>query len=161
MTPEDKIQVAEQTIPSPSKLENEITADSKEAKSTADIHKGFLKGIPLAVVTISLCLGTFLVALDVNIIGVAVPRIATAFKSLDDVAWYGSGYLLTVTAFQPLMGVIYKYFDVRVTYMAVIIIFEGKDPFDLIHCFTIKTCYSFSVLSNDSGIHRLCCGTRI
>ncbi|KAI4232198.1 MAG: hypothetical protein LQ349_005153 [Xanthoria aureola] len=124
MSSKKKVQVAEQTITAPSKLENEVTTDNNPAESTVDIRKGFLKGIRLAVVTVSLCLGTFLVALDVNIIGVAVPRIATAFKSLDDVAWYGSGYLLTVTAFQPTMGVIYKYFDVRVTYIVVILIFE-------------------------------------
>ncbi|KAI4262979.1 MAG: hypothetical protein L6R42_001856 [Xanthoria sp. 1 TBL-2021] len=108
MTPKDNTGVAEQTMPSPRKMEMEITTDSNPGETTVDIRKGYLKGIPLAVVTISLCLGTFLVALDVNIIGVAVPRIATAFRSLDDVAWYGSGYLLTVTAFQPTMGVIYK-----------------------------------------------------
>ncbi|KAL9594373.1 MAG: hypothetical protein Q9219_007067 [cf. Caloplaca sp. 3 TL-2023] len=121
MTPKDNNEVAEQTVSSPGKLENEIATTNDAA---VDLRKGFLHGIPLAVVTISLCLGTFLVALDVNIIGVAVPRIATAFKSLDDVAWYGSGYLLTVTAFQPTMGVIYKYFDVRLTYITVIFIFE-------------------------------------
>ncbi|KAL8725329.1 MAG: hypothetical protein Q9166_007435 [cf. Caloplaca sp. 2 TL-2023] len=124
MTLKDNNEVAEQTIPSASKPENVITTDNNPGESTVDVRKGFLKGIPLAVVTVSLCLGTFLVALDVNIIGVAVPRIATAFKSLDDVAWYGSGYLLTVTAFQPTMGVIYKYFDVRLTYISVIFIFE-------------------------------------
>ena len=133
MSPKEKDQVAEQTITAPSKLENEVTTDNNQAESTVDIRKGYLKGIRLAVVTFSLCLGTFLVALDVNIIGVAVPRIATAFKSLDDVAWYGSGYLLTVTAFQPTMGVIYKYFDVRVTYIAVILIFEGKGSLNLMH----------------------------
>lgn len=128
MTPKDNTGVAEQTMPSPRKMEMEITTDSNPGETTVDIRKGYLKGIPLAVVTISLCLGTFLVALDVNIIGVAVPRIATAFRSLDDVAWYGSGYLLTVTAFQPTMGVIYKYFDVRLTYISVIFIFEGEGP---------------------------------
>lgn len=124
MTPSDNGKVPEQTIPSHETLEKNIATDGNPGDSTVDLSKGFLHGIPLFVVTVSLCLGTFLIALDVNIIGVAVPRIATAFKSLDDVAWYGSGYLLTVTAFQPTMGVLYKYFDVRLTYVAVIVIFE-------------------------------------
>lgn len=61
MTPKDNTGVAEQTMPSPSKMEIEITTDSNPGETTVDIRKGFLKGIPLAVVTISLYLGTFLV----------------------------------------------------------------------------------------------------
>lgn len=86
----------------------------------------YLKSWSLAIVTFSLCLGTLLVALDVNIIGVAVPKISAVFQSLDDIAWYGSAYLLTVTAFQPITGFIYKFFDVRTTYISSVIIFEGK-----------------------------------
>ena len=85
----------------------------------------YLKSWPLAIVTTSLCLGTFLVALDVNVIGVAVPKITAVFKSLDDIAWYGSAYLLTVTAFQPMTGFVYKFFSVRITYLSSILVFEG------------------------------------
>lgn len=83
----------------------------------------------LAIVITSLCLGTFLMALDVNIIGVAVPTISSQFQSLEDVAWYGSAYLLTVTAFQPIMGFIFKYFRVRMTYLICIFIFESTSQF--------------------------------
>ena len=86
----------------------------------------YLKSWSLAIVTLSLCLGTFLVALDVNIIGVAVPKISAVFESLDDIAWYGSAYLLTLTAFQPTIGYVYKYFNVRATYLCSIFVFEGK-----------------------------------
>lgn len=99
----------------------------EESKGTVVTEKGrYLGGWPLTMVTISLCLGTFLVALDVNIIGVAVPEISSVFNSLDDIAWYGSAYLLTVTAFQPVLGSIYKFFNVRATYVVVILIFESK-----------------------------------
>lgn len=64
----------------------------------------YLAGWRLTTVIVSLCLGTFLVALDVNIIAVAVPEISSVLNSLDNVAWYGSAYLLTVTAFQPIVG---------------------------------------------------------
>lgn len=80
----------------------------------------------LAIVTFSLCLATFLLAIDVNMVSVAVPEISTVFHSLDDVAWYGAAYLLTVTAFQPVMGFFYKYFDVRITYLISILVFEGN-----------------------------------
>lgn len=67
----------------------------------------------LLVVISSLCFGTFLVALDTTIISVAVPSIATYFQAFDSVGWYGSAYLLTVTAFQPAIGTIFKLFDER------------------------------------------------
>ncbi|KAI8634021.1 MFS general substrate transporter [Xylariaceae sp. FL1651] len=67
----------------------------------------------LGIIIGSLALGIFLLGLDQNIIGVAIPRITTDFKSLDDIAWYGSAYLLTITAFQPFFGSLYKYFDAK------------------------------------------------
>ncbi|KAA8569041.1 hypothetical protein EYC84_000714 [Monilinia fructicola] len=84
----------------------------------------FLHSWRLAAVIGSLCLGIFLLALDMNIIAVAIPRITSDFHALDDVAWYGSAYLLTVTAFQPLFGNLYKYFDPKIVYMGSIALFE-------------------------------------
>ncbi|KAL9582840.1 MAG: hypothetical protein Q9212_003070 [Teloschistes hypoglaucus] len=83
------------------------------------------KGWRLALIMVSLCLGTLLVAIDNTIIGVAIPRISTVFDSLDDVGWYGSAYLLTVTALQPTFGNIYKYFDIKTTYMVSVLVFEA------------------------------------
>lgn len=74
----------------------------------------------------SLCLGTLVVAIDNTIIGVAIPKISTVFDALDDVGWYGSAYLLTITALQPTFGNIYKYFDIKTTYIVSIFVFEGK-----------------------------------
>ncbi|KAM4064611.1 major facilitator superfamily protein [Hirsutella rhossiliensis] len=78
----------------------------------------------LAVVMGSLCLGIFLFGLDTNIIGTAIPRITTDFQSLPDVSWYGSAYLLTVTAFQPLFGNLFKFFDAKIVYLTSLVIFE-------------------------------------
>ena len=83
-------------------------------------------GWRLALIIFPLCLGTLLVAIDNTIIAVAIPKISSTFKALDQVAWYGSGYLLTVTAFQPTFGKLYKYFNVKLTYLVSIGIFEGK-----------------------------------
>jgi hypothetical protein len=79
-----------------------------------------------AVVAFPLRLGTFQMALDVNIIGVAIPHITTGFNSLDDVSWLASAYLLTITALQPTMGFIYKSFDIRLVYSTNILILEGQ-----------------------------------
>ncbi|KAH8159043.1 hypothetical protein CIB48_g9207 [Xylaria polymorpha] len=78
----------------------------------------------VAIVIGSLCLGILLFGLDVNILGTAIPRITTDFHSLADVSWYGSAYLLTVTAFQPLFGNLYKYFNAKVVYLASLVVFE-------------------------------------
>lgn len=56
----------------------------------------------------------------------ALPAITTEFKSLADVGWYGSAFLLTSTAFQPIYGKLYKYFDIKWTYIATLLIFERE-----------------------------------
>ncbi|MCJ1386956.1 hypothetical protein MMC17_010085 [Xylographa soralifera] len=88
------------------------------------VDQYFVQGWRLAIVVVSLCLGTLLVALDTTIIFVAVPRISTSFHSLEDIGWYGSAYLLTIMAFQASAAKIFKYFTVKVTYLISILIFE-------------------------------------
>ncbi|KAJ2994926.1 hypothetical protein NUW58_g1419 [Xylaria curta] len=83
-----------------------------------------LSSLRLGVVMGSLCLGIFLFGLDINIIGVAIPSITTEFGSLSDIAWYGSAYMLTITAFQPLFGNLYKFFNTKVIYLISLVIFE-------------------------------------
>lgn len=64
------------------------------------------------IIILALYLAVFLVALDQTIIGVAIPKITDQFKSISDIAWYGSAYFLTSTALQPSFGRIYKNFSV-------------------------------------------------
>ncbi|KAI0514350.1 MFS general substrate transporter [Xylaria bambusicola] len=100
----------------------EIQQDTLVAsRDTKPVH---LQSWRLAVVIGSLCLGIFLLGLDQNIIGVAIPRITTEFRALDDIAWYGSAYLLTITAFQPFFGNLYKHFNAKVVYVVSLLIFE-------------------------------------
>lgn len=73
----------------------------------------------------SLFFGTFLVALDTTIIGTAVPAITSEFHTLDDIAWYGSGYLLSLTALQPTIGKLYKVLNIKGTYLSCVLVFEG------------------------------------
>ncbi|KAF2440272.1 MFS general substrate transporter [Karstenula rhodostoma CBS 690.94] len=86
----------------------------------------FLNGWRLGVVITSLFLGTFLIALDTNIVGVAIPKISTEFNALQDISWYGSAYLLTITAFQPMLGSFYRFFSVEGTYKGCIVVFESS-----------------------------------
>lgn len=66
----------------------------------------------------------FLVALDRTILSTAVPRITDDFKSLGDIGWYGSAYMLTTAAFQLVFGRVYRFYDLRWTYLGCILIFE-------------------------------------
>lgn len=79
----------------------------------------------LAIILFSLFLGTFLVAIDTTIVSVAIPKISTQFHSLNDVGWYGSAYLITITAFQPAGGTMYKLFNAKWVYLTAIVVFEG------------------------------------
>ncbi|KAF1992817.1 MFS general substrate transporter [Amniculicola lignicola CBS 123094] len=81
-------------------------------------------GLALAATLFSLGLGTFLMALDTTIITVAIPKISTQFNALDLVGWIGSAYLITLTAFQPIAGNLYKNFDPKLTYQVFVVLFE-------------------------------------
>lgn len=83
-------------------------------------------GWRLGIVIVSFLFGTLLVAIDNTIVGTVVPKISTVFNALDEVGWYGSSDLLTATALQPTFGTIYNYFNVKLTYLISILIFEGE-----------------------------------
>ncbi|KAF2746810.1 MFS general substrate transporter [Sporormia fimetaria CBS 119925] len=76
------------------------------------------------IVIACLFFGTFLVALDTTIIGTATPAITTEFHSLNDIAWYGSGYLLTLTALQPAFGKLFMIWDTKGIYLVCVVVFE-------------------------------------
>ena len=113
-----------------SKKENFQEVNSNTSDDNSSVNKKHNDGYPhswqLVVILVGLAFGVFLVAIDTIIISVAIPKITTDFKRLQDVGWYGSAYLLTVTAFQPVSGTMYRLFNIKVVYLTCIIIFEGK-----------------------------------
>lgn len=124
-TPEElKAMADEKTEPVP-------TTDAPSKCSTSSpldsaIAPNYPKTWNLAIITFSLALGTFLVALDTLIVGIAIPTITSQFRSLDDIAWYGSAYLITLTAIQPSFGRVYKLYSAKATYLVCVAVFEGK-----------------------------------
>ncbi|KAF7552491.1 hypothetical protein G7046_g7394 [Stylonectria norvegica] len=78
----------------------------------------------LSLIIVSLCLAIFLVALDQTIIAPALGAITAEYKSTKDIGWYGSAYLLTTTALQPMYGTVYKLFNVKIAYLGAVFIFE-------------------------------------
>jgi len=124
---------ANQTDAKVPKTAERLVSDNELTTQAVGSHAINLSGWRLAIVTGSLCLGTLLVAIDTTIISVAIPRISTDFKNIDDIGWYGSAYLLTVTAFQPAFGSIYKFFDAKTTYLISIFTFEGGLAHGVLH----------------------------
>ncbi|KAL7784968.1 major facilitator superfamily domain-containing protein [Trichoderma ceciliae] len=92
--------------------------------AAADAAPNYPKGMKLVSIVFALCMAIFLVALDQTIIAPALGTITARFQSVKDIGWYGSAYLLTTTALQPMYGAIYKYFNVKWSYLAAIFIFE-------------------------------------
>ena len=87
----------------------------------------------LILIVTSLYLGTFLVALDTIILNPILLTITKTFHALDHLAWYGSAYLLALTALQPTLGKLYKVGDVKVLYLVSVRVFEGTSD-DFLLC---------------------------
>ncbi|KAL2016838.1 hypothetical protein VTK56DRAFT_2913 [Thermocarpiscus australiensis] len=82
------------------------------------------RGAKLILIIASVCLCVFLVALDQTIIAPALGAITGEFASVRDIGWYGAAYLLTTTALQPVYGSLYRMFDVKLTFLAAVGLFE-------------------------------------
>ena len=91
------------------KMEEDITVNHADPPEE---EMEYPHGIKLGIILAALCLSVFLVALDQTIISTAIPKITDQFKSIQDIGWYGSAYLLTTTAMQPTFGRIYTVFSV-------------------------------------------------
>ncbi|KAI0176907.1 major facilitator superfamily domain-containing protein [Pestalotiopsis sp. NC0098] len=82
------------------------------------------KGLHLVGIMSSLVLTIGMMSLDTTIVATAIPKITDHFKKLDDIAWYGSAYFLTLGAFQSQWGKIYKYIPLKTAFLTSVFIFE-------------------------------------
>ncbi|KAF4335426.1 ABC transporter [Fusarium beomiforme] len=115
------------------KGQNESTKEchsSEESNATVENNASktprtdYPSGLRFTSLILGLCLAVLLVALDNTIIATAIPRISDEFKSLDDIGWYGSSYLLTTCAFQLLFGKLYTLFDIKWVFILAMALFE-------------------------------------
>lgn len=83
----------------------------------------FASGKTLIPIILALVCSVFLVALDMTIIGTAIPKITDEFDGLNMVSWYGSVYFMTFGGFQPASGKFFKYFPLKASYLGSIFIF--------------------------------------
>ncbi|KAH6850643.1 major facilitator superfamily domain-containing protein [Chaetomium sp. MPI-CAGE-AT-0009] len=81
-------------------------------------------GVAFTFIIVALVLSVFLVSLDMTIVATAIPRITDEFQGLEDVAWYGSAFFMTVGGFQSTWGKVFKYFPLKISFLISIFIFE-------------------------------------
>jgi hypothetical protein len=115
--------IQEQTIAQPANNDDEAAKRQGPAPDSAeDNYKP--KSLKFWLIIVSAFVSMFLVALDRTIISTAIPTITDDFHSLSDIGWYGSSYMLTTAAFQLIWGRIYRFYDLRWTFLTCIVIFE-------------------------------------
>ncbi|KAI2463743.1 MFS general substrate transporter [Annulohypoxylon bovei var. microspora] len=107
----------------------DLTKTAFEVQSTTGLCRDedsneYPSGLKLYLVILSLCLAVFLVALDQTIIAPALGAITGEYGSVKDIGWYGSSYLLTSTALQPVYGKVYRIFDVKHAFLGAVAVFE-------------------------------------
>ncbi|KAK1541147.1 major facilitator superfamily transporter [Colletotrichum paranaense] len=104
--------------------------DSEKGTGSADgdddkAEEGdYATGLKLFILMTSLLLCQFLVALDMSIIATAIPKITREFQSLDQVGWYGSGFLLTLAGFVSLWGKAFKHASIKWVFLSAVVVFE-------------------------------------
>jgi MFS transporter, DHA2 family, glioxin efflux transporter len=59
-----------------------------------------------------------------TIIATTIPKMTSEFDSLDQVGWYGSAFFLTLASFQSTWGKLYKYFSLKMVFIAAATVFE-------------------------------------
>ncbi|KUI71222.1 Putative HC-toxin efflux carrier TOXA [Cytospora mali] len=108
------------------KLENQ---DGSKAGSGTDTNEDIdpaneVQGVKLLLIHIGICLCTFLVGLDFNLIATAVPVITADFNSIRDVGWYAASFMVALCASQPLAGKTYTLFPKKFAYLVYLFVFE-------------------------------------
>lgn len=112
----------------PSDHEPKVEFDGAKGSPAQDAEEDsevvYPQGLPRILIIVCLCMSVFLVALDQTIIAPALGAITGQFNSTKDIGWYGSAYLLTSTALQPLYGKLYNNFSVKSIFLIAIFVFE-------------------------------------
>ncbi|CAH0021576.1 unnamed protein product [Clonostachys rhizophaga] len=104
------------------KINEKSSSEAERGDTLEDIDpENEVQGIKLLLIHIAVCLCTFLVGLDFNLIATAVPSITKEFGSLRDVGWYRASFMVCKPA---LAGKTYTLFPKKLGYFAYIFIFE-------------------------------------
>ncbi|KAF9105631.1 hypothetical protein BGX29_011836 [Mortierella sp. GBA35] len=94
--------------PTPTPSESTTTTPTAATTTTAAQNYGPKKPMSRSrqyVVFLGILMVLFLAALDQSIVTTALPSISKDFNNFSEISWVGTGFLLTMTAIQPLYGV--------------------------------------------------------
>ncbi|KAK9759582.1 hypothetical protein K7432_017273, partial [Basidiobolus ranarum] len=107
----------------PLKLEDLEMSPSKLADDLPDgpVPLPFGK---LMLVFCGLSMAILLAGLDQTIVATALPKIASDFGAVNEIAWVATAYMLTATAVQPLYGKFSDIFGRKIVFLFAIVIFE-------------------------------------
>ncbi|KAK4230399.1 major facilitator superfamily transporter [Podospora fimiseda] len=111
--------------PSEPEPENEGENNLATVNTTATEDIVYPSGLRFVLLLTATFVSMFLVALDRLIISTAIPEITDEFKSVTDIGWYGSAFLLTNCGFQLIFGKLFVVFPVKATFLIAIFIFEA------------------------------------
>lgn len=98
-------------------MEIQELADSPENISYPD-------GIKLWMSIISLLLTATFIGLDMTIVAVAIPSLTNQYKTIQDIGWYSSAYMLINSSFTFFWSKIYTVFDVKRVFLVSICFFQ-------------------------------------
>ncbi|KAH8423344.1 MDR family MFS transporter [Aspergillus melleus] len=102
------------------------TGDSEQSpadKGPNEPAPEYATGTRLALIMFTIFVSTILVSLEIGIIATAIPGITADFHRLDDVGWYGSATFILAAAASPLWGKLFKYLNVKWTFLSAVGIF--------------------------------------
>ncbi|GFG16265.1 putative HC-toxin efflux carrier TOXA [Aspergillus udagawae] len=108
----------------------EIASETtRPAGATTDVTEeqpatGYMQGWALASLTLAFMSICLVLAIDNTILATAIPQITSEFKSLNDIGWYGSSYLIAQMALLPTCGRLYAFYNIKCVYCISLAVFE-------------------------------------
>ncbi|KAG4437721.1 hypothetical protein IFR05_006804 [Cadophora sp. M221] len=127
---------------------NEKSESQPDHMGPDDEVPEYITGIRLHLVLFGITAVMFLVMLDMTIVVTAIPSISNDFDSIKDIGWYGTAYLLSTAALQPLSGKLYQYYTSKKLFLGGVFMFEVGS----LICALAKTSDVFIVGRAVSGI---------
>ncbi|MDQ1702896.1 MAG: hypothetical protein QOF57_2148 [Frankiaceae bacterium] len=103
-------------------MSNETTTDAAGAPAPAG-PPAVLTHAQIKVVVFAVMAGMLLAALDMSIVGTALPKIVSQLGGLNDLSWVVTAYLITSTAVTPLWGKLSDLYGRRLAFQSTIGIF--------------------------------------
>ncbi|RDW67185.1 MDR family MFS transporter [Aspergillus mulundensis] len=98
-------------------------AQTQFAAGSEETNANAMHGLKLVAIFIGICVGAFLMSLDIFVIATAIPSITSTFKDTSQLAWYPAAYTLTTCALTPLAGKLSSTFPLRWIYISFFSVF--------------------------------------